>query len=65
MTSPSDRIIFRKAVATDIRTIENIYNEVHQAEEKGIISVGWERGVYPVRATAEEAGHGHVISTRR
>ena len=55
MTKPSDRIIFRKAVATDIRTIENIYNEVHQAEEKGIISVGWERGVYPVRATAEEA----------
>ena len=55
MTRPSDRIIFRKAVATDIKTIENIYNEVHQAEEKGIISVGWERGVYPVRATAEEA----------
>lgn len=55
MTRPSDRIIFRKAVATDIGTIENIYNEVHQAEEKGIISVGWKRGVYPVRATAEEA----------
>ena len=53
MTKPSDRIIFRKAVATDIRTIENIYNEVHQADEKGIISVGWERGVYPVRATAD------------
>lgn len=55
MTRPSDRIIFRKAVATDIGTIENIYNEVPQAEEKGIISVGWERGVYPVRSTAEEA----------
>ncbi len=55
MTKPSDRIIFRKAVATDIGTVENIYNELHQAEEDGIISVGWERGVYPVRATAEEA----------
>jgi len=51
----SDRIVFRKAVSTDIGAIENIYNDLHQAEEDGIISVGWKRGVYPVKATAEEA----------
>ena len=51
----SDRIVFRKAVSTDTGAVENIYNELHQAEEDGIISVGWKRGVYPVKATAEEA----------
>ena len=44
----SDRIVFRKAVSTDTGAVENIYNELHQAEEDGIISVGWKRGVYPV-----------------
>ena len=51
----SDRIVFRKAVATDIGAVENIYKELHRAEESGIISIGWKRSIYPVRSTAEEA----------
>ncbi len=45
----------RKAQDTDIESIEKIYNRVHDAEEKGLSTVGWIRGVYPTRKTAEEA----------
>ena len=55
MTTTSENVFIRKACPTDLDAIEAIYNDLHQSEEDGIISVGWERGVYPVRATAEEA----------
>ena len=45
----------RKANRRDLDSIENIYNEIHTAEEDGILTIGWKRGVYPTRKTAEEA----------
>lgn len=45
----------RKANANDIDAVERIYNEIHQAEQKGEAHIGWEMGVYPVRKTAEDA----------
>ena len=45
----------RKATASDLEAVEGIYNELHQAEEDGQITVGWVRGVYPTRAMAEAA----------
>ena len=35
--------------------IEQIYDAIHTAEETGAASVGWARGVYPTRATAQAA----------
>ncbi len=45
----------RKALESDIDSIETIYERVHDAEEQGLSTVGWIRGVYPTRSTAEEA----------
>lgn len=45
----------RKAQKSDIVSIEKIYERVHDAEEKGLSSVGWIRNVYPTRKTAEDA----------
>lgn len=45
----------RKAVAKDIDGIEKIYEAIHDGEEKGLSTVGWIRGVYPTRKTAEDA----------
>ena len=45
----------RKAGASDINDIEKIYNDIHCSEEKGSLTIGWTRGVYPTRKTAEDA----------
>ncbi len=45
----------RKAQAFDLDAIEAIYERVHDAEEQGLSTVGWIRGVYPTRKTAEDA----------
>ena len=47
--------MIRKAAASDIDAVEKIYDELHQAEEEGATTIGWLRGIYPVRATAEAA----------
>ena len=47
--------MIRKAVPSDLDGVEAIYNELHQAEEDGTAVIGWIRGIYPVRATAEAA----------
>ena len=47
--------MIRKATAADIDAVERIYGEVLLAEEEGKTTVGWIRGIYPTRATAEEA----------
>ncbi len=47
--------MIRKAAAADIDAVEKIYDELQQAEEEGKAVIGWARGVYPVRATAEAA----------
>ena len=46
---------FRKAAAADIDAVEKIYLDIHEAEAQGLLTTGWLRGVYPVRATAEAA----------
>ena len=46
-------VTFRKADRSDLDAICGIYERSHDAEEAGLSSTGWLRGVYPVRATAE------------
>ena len=45
----------RKAYFEDLDAIEKIYDDIHTAEENGIMTIGWIRDVYPVRETAEAA----------
>lgn len=45
----------REANLTDLDSIEEIYNDIHLAEENGRQTIGWMRDVYPTRKTAEEA----------
>lgn len=47
--------VIRKAEAADLDAVEAIYDELHSAEESGEAVIGWIRGVYPVRETAEAA----------
>ena len=47
--------MFRTATAADIDRISEIYEEIHTEEEAGRSVIGWVRGVYPVRRTAELA----------
>lgn len=44
-----------KAQAADLDAIEQIYDHIHEEEEKGAAVIGWDRNVYPVRKTAEQA----------
>lgn len=46
---------FRKATKEDIAAISRIYAATHEAEERGKLSIGWMRDVYPTTGTAEEA----------
>ncbi len=45
----------RRAKAADIDGVDRIYEEIHDAEEAGLTTSGWIRGIYPVRSVAEEA----------
>ena len=45
----------RKAVASDIFSAAAIYEDIHTEEEAGMATIGWVRGVYPTRATAQTA----------
>ena len=47
--------MIRKACRQDIDRVAEIYEAIHQAEEQGTLTVGWARGVYPVRDTAAAA----------
>lgn len=51
----SMQINIRKACAGDLDAIAEIYDHIHTAEEQGQAAIGWIRGVYPERATAEAA----------
>lgn len=46
---------FRKAQESDIERIWEIYLENHIEEEEGKAIIGWNRHIYPVKATAEAA----------
>ena len=45
----------RQALPSDLDVVVQIYEEIHSAEESGTMTIGWQRGVYPVRETAEAA----------
>ena len=45
----------REAQKADIDRIEKIYDRIHDSEEQGLSTIGWIRGVYPTRKTAEAA----------
>ena len=47
----------RKATEHDLESVAQIYEELHLAEERGHIRVGWVRGIYPVKTTAIQALH--------
>ena len=47
--------MFRPAVERDIPEIAAIYEEIHAEEAAGRMTMGWIRGVYPTRRTAEAA----------
>ncbi len=46
---------FRKAADADIDAIAALYDRIHDEEAAGRCTTGWLRGVYPVRAVAEES----------
>ena len=48
-------LVFRKASHDDIDAIERIFDKSHDAEERGLTTTGWVRGIYPVRSVAEAA----------
>lgn len=45
----------RFAAPSDIPAVAAIYDAIHTAEEQGRTTIGWIRGVYPTRHTAEAA----------
>ena len=45
--------MIRKAETGDLDAVESLYEEIHDAEEAGLITTGWIRGIYPTRAAAE------------
>ncbi len=47
--------MIRKAVKEDIPSIVKIYDAIHTDEEKGKVTIGWLRGVYPTEQTALDA----------
>ena len=46
-------LTFRKANKDDLDAIVRIYDRTHDAEEAGLTTTGWVRGIYPVREVAE------------
>lgn len=47
--------MIRKGTAADIPRIAAIYDRIHTREEAGQVTIGWVRGIYPTRATAQAA----------
>lgn len=47
--------LVRKANAQDLDAIKAIYDRIHTVEEQGSVTTGWQRAVYPTRATAMAA----------
>lgn len=46
---------FRRADFRDLDAVAAIYDAIHSAEEAGRLTIGWDRAIYPTRATAEAA----------
>ena len=47
--------MIRRANEGDIPAIVEIYDAIHNLEEAGEMTIGWQRGVYPTADTAGEA----------
>lgn len=47
--------MIRKATEKDVSAVAQIYDDIHTAEEKGLLTTGWLRNIYPVRETAQKA----------
>lgn len=47
--------MIRKACKADIPAIAAVYDRLHDAEEAGKAEIGWVRGVYPTKGTAQAA----------
>ena len=45
----------RSATPNDIKSVADIYNDIHTLEEAGSLSIGWIRDVYPTAETAKQA----------
>ena len=48
-------MVIRKATEKDISAVAGIYDAIHTAEEAGLATIGWLRGVYPTEETAAAA----------
>ena len=48
-------MLVHKATQADLDAIASIYNAIHDLEEAGLVTIGWDRAVYPSRLTAAEA----------
>ena len=47
--------MIRLAKHNDIEAVTAIYEHIHMMEADGLVRIGWNPSIYPVRATAEEA----------
>ncbi|MBR2699976.1 MAG: GNAT family N-acetyltransferase, partial [Clostridia bacterium] len=47
--------MIRRAFDSDIPAVAAIYEAIHDREERGEVTIGWQRGVYPTADTAREA----------
>lgn len=47
--------MIRKATTADLASVLSLYEEMHDAQEAGLICTNWKRGVYPSRTTAVSA----------
>lgn len=48
-------VVVRKAVQEDLDDVAKIYEHIHVEEERGAISTGWIKNIYPVRKTATDS----------
>ncbi len=46
-------MMIRRAIPEDIDQIVRIYDRIHDDEEAGLVTIGWDRAIYPTRKTAE------------
>ncbi len=47
--------MIRTATAADIAAVDAIYRRIHDGEEQGRFTIGWQRDVYPTADTARAA----------
>ena len=51
----------RKANPADVSAVSDIYEAIHTAEEAGLTTIGWVRGIYPTQETAQAALDRHDL----